>query len=334
MSNSQNQANSRHHYVQKAYLDKFTETGLIDVIYRVDGSVRRRQRTENVANMKGLYTIVKDDGQKDGSLEGAFAIDIEDPAMKIINNITSLFPYVPRDKERSMLAHYVAFQYLRTLEAKRRFELETGRLAAIQIFNIANNPNKIKEYLVSIGKDASSKGVIQYRSQVLKAVKNYEITPGANSWISTIMDNVAHIAQIMLERYYWHLYAYNDVALLTCDHPVVLRRIRSDMRGIGFGNADEILFPLGNKHALILSTDPTLPEGVLMDPGRHISDMLNNLQMNASYLEIFCPPSLSNKYEGQVLGKRAIVTMTGSIPGIDFLNKYSGIQERERPNRI
>ena len=47
MSNKNNQAHTRHHYLQKAYLDRFTEGEKIDVILRQAGKARKgRKRPE------------------------------------------------------------------------------------------------------------------------------------------------------------------------------------------------------------------------------------------------------------------------------------------------
>jgi len=335
MSNDNNQANTRHHFVQKAYLDKFSERGKIDVINRQDGTVRPRQGTRDVANMRGLYTAVRDDGQKDGILEGAFATEIEGPAMKIINNMTSIFHYVPHSEERSRLAYYMALQYLRTLESKRRFELEVGRFASVELFNLANKPEKIKDFLQSKGKNHDKETIEKYQKTILETLKGYELSPGSNNmWLKTLTDGIHHIAPILVERFRWHLYYYDAPTFITSDHPVILRRINNDSWGIGFANADEVLFPLSKYHALILSIDDSLEEGVHINPGLEAAEMLNYFIMQNSYLEIYCPPSLTSNYGGQALGKRAIITMSGGdIEGLEFLKQYAGVLDREKPRR-
>lgn len=334
MSNNNNQANARHHFVQKAYLDRFSIEGKIDVINRQDGTVRARQGTKDVANMRGMYTVTKEDGQKDGTLEGAFAIEIEAPAMNIINNMTSVFHYVPQHEERSRLAYYMAFQYLRTLEGKRRFELAAGSFASISLFNFANKREDIKEHLQLAGEDYSERSVKKYQKMLLDALKDYEISPSGNMWVKFITDGMQRIAPILVERYRWHVYYYDWPMFITSDHPIILRRIYNDYMGTGFANADEVIFPLGMNHALILSTDEDLPEKVHINPGLETAEMLNYFVMQSSYLEIYCPPVLTSKYSGQVLGKRAIVTMSGDdVKGAEFLRRYAGMLKRERPHR-
>lgn len=181
MSNVNNQASARHHYVQKAYLDKFTQQGKIDVISRVDGSVRPGQYPKNVANMTGLYTAIDEKGNKDGSLESAFEAEIELPAIRIISNITSLFPYIPNGEQRSVVAYYMAFQYLRTLEGRRKFEADAGRFAAIELFNIARDFKKLKGNLKSEGKPHDYRAVKEYSKKILKSIDDFEIVPSGNS---------------------------------------------------------------------------------------------------------------------------------------------------------
>lgn len=181
MSNDNNQAFTRHHYVQKAYLENFTEGGKVDVIMRQTGVVRGRQKPEAIANVRGLYSTTQHDREKDGSLEGTFAREIEGPAIHIINNATSVFPYVPVGHEREIMAYYVVLQYLRTPEAKRRFELDAGRLASIELFNTANNPKEIRKYLKSKNQDASDESVAKHRDIILKGLDGGEIVPNGNA---------------------------------------------------------------------------------------------------------------------------------------------------------
>lgn len=94
------------------------------------------------------------------------------------------------------------------------------------------------------------------------------------------------------------------------------------------------MFPLSKRHALILSTDQDLEEGVHVITDPKSAEMLNDLIALNSYLEIYCSPSLSSVIAGKPLGKKTLVTMSGGITSdIDFLKKYSGELERDNPLR-
>ncbi|MAU33939.1 hypothetical protein CL689_01760 [Candidatus Saccharibacteria bacterium] len=334
MSNDRNQASTRHHFLQRAYLDRFTENGRIDVVLRQTGEARTGQRTNAIANVRGLYTSTDEDGNKDGSLEGAFAQEIEGPAIRIINNAASVFPYVPMDDERAILASYIALQYLRTPEAKRRYETDAGRLAAIEIFNRVNSPKELRKFLKAKGEDTSKKALAIYRQKALQDLKKYTIVPDNNGWLALIAEGLKLLTPILLRRYRWHIFYYESSSLITSDHPVIVRQINKSTAGVGFQNADEIIFPLGKKHCLILTTDPTLGEIVHFIKGEEHVDMLNELIFHGSYLEIYSPPSVSGKFKGRPLGKRAITTMSGGpSEGIEFLNHYSGVLDRDNPLR-
>tara|TARA_B100000378_G_scaffold278318_1_gene281083 strand:- start:4490 stop:5497 length:1008 start_codon:yes stop_codon:yes gene_type:complete len=334
MSNDNNQASTRHHYVQKAYLDRFTENGRIDVILRQTGETRPGQRTNAIANVRGLYTSTDDEGNRDGSMEGAFALEIEGPAIRIINNATSVFPYVPVGDERGLLAGYLALQYLRTPEAKRKFETDAGRFASIEIFNRVNNPKELRAFLKSTGQDSSKKALEAYRDKALNDLKRYTIVPDNNGWLVAIAEGLKHITPILVERYNWHIFCYEPSSLITSDHPIVIRQINKKDFGVGFLNADEIIFPLGKSHSLVLTTDPNLKEGVhRIDDQEHV-DMVNDMIFHGSYLEIYSPPSLTSKFSNRPLGKRAITVMEGGPDfEIEFLQQYSGLLERDNPLR-
>lgn len=334
MSNNNNQASTRHHYVQKAYLDRFAENKKIDVILRQTGEARTGQKTSAIANVRGLYTGMDSKGNRDGSLEGAFAQDIEGPAIRIINNATSVFPYIPVDDERAVLASYLALQYMRTPEAKRRFETDMGRFTAIEMFNRVNNPDELKKYLKATGEDSSNKAMAIYREQAMEDLKKFEIVPNNNAWLIMIAEGLKHITPILLNRYSWHIFCYKSSALITSDHPIVIRHINKTDLGVGFQNADEIIFPLGKSHVLILTIDSTLSEDVHHIDDQESINMINDLIFRGSYMEVYSPPSLTNKFQGKPLGKRAITVMSGGpSEGIEFLNHYSGILERDKPLR-
>lgn len=329
------QANAKHHFVQRAYLDRFADNRRLDVISRVDGTVQTNRQTSDVATIRGLYTVMREDGVRDGSLEAAFETEIENPGLKVITNMTSVFPYVPRGKERSILAYYMAFQYMRTLEAKRRFEADAGRLASIELFNTSNDPDKIKELLTRRGEEASDQAVREYQEKLGSALNSVEITPHANMWLASIKAGIDRIAPILAERYYWHLYYCDRPTFVTSDHPVVLRKIYPDPFGVGFGTADEVMFPLSKNHALILSTDPDIPEGIHIEPEQLAVEMVNYFVTHGSYLEIYAHPLLTKEFSGKGLGQRPIVTMDGGFddPQLAFLRKYVGVLERPRPHR-
>lgn len=332
-NNGQDKYNTRHHFVQKAYLDKFAEKAKISIISRTEGTTRT-QETKSVANVKGLYTFINDKGEKDGSLEDALANEIEGPAITVINNMTSVFPYIPHGAERSIVAYYIALQYLRTPEAKRRFELQVGTFTSIEMFNLSNDDEKVREYLQKTGKKSDAKEVKKYQNELRDALDKYEIIPDTNAWIPLIKQGMDDIAPLLVNRYNWHMYYHDKPTFITSDHPVVLRRIHNDARGIGFANADEIIFPLSKKHALLLSTDNTIGEGVYIEPAPKASQIMNDLIMRGCYMEFYAPPSLAPFFSGQPMKKRPIIDRVGGDDlGIDFLRRYSGVLERERPSR-
>lgn len=334
MSNKNNQAYTRHHYLQKAYLDRFTESGRIDVILRQTGEARKGQKTESIANIRGFYASTNEEGEKDGSLEGAFSREIEGPAIRTINNSTSVFPYVPMSKERLTLASYVALQFLRTPESKRRFESDTGRFMAIEIFNRANNDEDLKSFLESSGQDSSEKAIAKHRNKIINDLKKYEMVPHNNQWLQYIANGLDTITPILLNRYRWHIFYYKSSLLITGDHPVIVRQINQNESGVGFANADEIIFPLGKRHCLLLSTDQSLDEGVHFIDGDYDVNMINSMVYQSSYMEAYSPPSVTSAFQGKALGRRAITTMSGGpTSGVEFLEKYSGILNRERPLR-
>jgi hypothetical protein len=326
--------NSRHHYVQRAYLERFSADGRIDVIDRVTGIARYGQLVSSVATVRGFYSYETRSGDKDGSLEDVLEKNIETPANEIIKRLTNS-PAQLTDEEKVVLANYIALQLSRTLESKRMFELNFSLSADIEIFNLANDGEIIREKLKAKGEDSSDSAVASMQARLLDFDKNPEILPPRNLWLKYMLEGQEQMAQIIVERYTsWHLAIFDEPSLITGDHPVIVRKIYDDHRGTGVANADEIIFPISTTVVLMLTSHTDLPEQVMYGTDKSVAIMINDIIKAGSYLEYYCPPALTERYVGDPLGKRTLLHMEGGEnPGLEFLRKYSEPLKRERPIR-
>lgn len=325
-----------HHFIQKAYLNRFALDGKIDVISRVDGQVRCSQPTNKVAAIKGFYNAHLEDGTLTGAMEDALESDVEEPANTQIGNLCSLFPYVPRGEQRSALASYMALQFVRTPESRRRLEQQTTLHFRVEAFNTARNRDEIKRILASKGKDTSEAAIDDFQSQLLKTEKSdYELIPSYNYWIQYVVSGMKTLYATLVKRYNWQVIVFDDHSLITGDHPIILRKIVDDGRGVGFANADEVLFPLSTKVLLLLSADPDVREEVIRpaNPSR-LSEMVNSSIVGNSYAEFYCHPSLTTKYEGNALGVRPNFEVGGSHKDLPrFFRQFGDAPKRLYPKR-
>jgi hypothetical protein len=325
--------NTKHHYIQKAYLARFSKNKRLDVINRADGSVRVGQHIQNIALVKALYSIDQPDGSQDGILEDVFNENIEGPANNIIGNLCSLFPYVPQDEQRQTMAYYVALQYMRTIERKRAFEMQADLYTNIQAFNLSNKPDEIRSYLEAKGLSASDEEVKKWAHKLRTAHEKYEVKLPQNVWIEYLTSGIERITPYLLSLYSWHVLIFDSKKLITGDHPVVLRMIHNTGSGIGFINADEIFFPLSTNVLLLLTKDHELPEGIIRHADEKVAMMANDLIASFSYIEYYSHPDLTGTLEKKALGDRAIYSSEGpdDVPG--FIKRFAEPPKRQRPQR-
>ncbi len=332
MKSGSEKSNSQHHFLQKAYLDLFSNDGLIDVIERDSARIRKSVRTTEVAKVKGLYTGVTEDGEANGGLEDAFSIDIEEPGIKIIKNMTCIFPYIPQRRERSLLSSYMALQYLRTPESKRKFQTDYGLFASMELFNLKNDTEKLRQHVLAVEENVTDDLITKYKRDIDDAIQKLEIVPHNNDWLKYIVNGLDVIAKPLHEDYSWHLFIADEPSFITSDHPINLRQISDRFGGVGFKNADEILFALGAKHALVLSRDKSYGDTVSFGAPQEFVKMMNDYSMYGSYVEYYSHPTLTSNLNIQKLGVRGITDVNSPVK-IDFIEKYTGVLKRRQPYR-
>lgn len=108
----------RHHYVQRAYLDRFAEGGQLCVRRRDGRSFRSSSR--NIAVETGFYDVTDDSGNRSTAVETQLG-EVEGLAMAALNHIDDVGrPPGESTPERTALARYMALQATRTPEERER----------------------------------------------------------------------------------------------------------------------------------------------------------------------------------------------------------------------
>lgn len=100
----------RHHYLAQFYLKRFCRDGKL-WLYDRDKDEYRRQTPKNTALEKHLYSLDKEDGQKDDELEKILA-RAEGLAKPVLDKIDKRDKIAPYDKES--LSWFLGMQYFRT----------------------------------------------------------------------------------------------------------------------------------------------------------------------------------------------------------------------------
>ncbi|SDZ32099.1 Protein of unknown function [Amycolatopsis xylanica] len=256
----------RHHFVPRAFLERFGCDGKVAVRWRTRSKLVVTSAL-NVAVESGFYTTETPDGGHSTEVEEWLA-GIDGPADAAIKAvIEGEAPPRVGSAEREILAVYMAIQANRTPETRERlrFPVEVIKYAGARAIDTA----LVAEYLekVHLGFSASAGEVrgaltmIQVSQQMGHLTRNEEVT--------LPMRSVDKSMSALLNRH-WSLEIARKPRLLTSDAPLVMwskPTPASRYRGIGLTNAEEIRFPIGAGHQLVLGNQPR-PPSIRIEPDR------------------------------------------------------------------
>jgi hypothetical protein len=325
------QTGARHHYLPKMYLDGFTENGRISVWQRDTGEVRTNA-PNNVANIKGFYTFTGKDGKKSDEIEKLMA-DMEGYVKNVIANVNSLFPPALTGEYQFALAQYIAFQHVRTPAHRRDMEQMADMLAKIQTRPNLQSRDQIIEQLKRVGKEPTEEAIKQLE-EFYSDPHSIEVVPTKEATMKVQLGQLPVLTQILMHRV-WNLVTFDNPSLITSDCPVLLIPDQDQpyhwMRGTGFATAKEIWFPLSSTRLLVLSRqnykNPRIIRGNPV-----MAQEANEMQLAASYMEAFGPPSIMKQYEGKPLGERPLGETDAGFDK-EFFDHYNKPPMRKRPHR-
>lgn len=258
----------RHHYVQAAYLQRFSDNGQVAVRWR-DRDDIFETGVKNVAVECGFYEVVAPDGTKSVAAEYVLN-DIEGPAMQVLAAIDQDLKAPIRDSgARLVLATYMALQLSRTPEAMDRvlfpqYVMEYAKDRPI-------DEGLIAEYLttVHLGFEPESTEVEAALDVVRIALREPALLTKQFA-IDVMFRSIDQVGAALLQKS-WSLEVARKPRLMTSDMPVVLWRReseRDEYEGVGVQNAEEIRLPLDTGKQLILSDKPEGMGATRVEPAR------------------------------------------------------------------
>lgn len=242
----------RHHFVQRAYLDRFAEDGRL-YVRRRDGRSFRAS-SANIAVETGFYDVTDASGNKSTAVETHLG-EIEGPAMKTLSLVDDVgMPPAEDTTERAALARYMALQATRTPEERERIFF--ARRVATYAGPREVTRELVAEYLekVHLGFEPSENeaaAAFDFVSVNLSAPE----TLTQEFAIEMMLQSMDRIAPI-LRNLHWTLEFDRKGRLITSDAPLVVWRQpspRDAFEGVGIANAEEIRFPLDPVKQLVLS---------------------------------------------------------------------------------
>jgi hypothetical protein len=241
----------RHHFVQRAYLERFAEEGLLYVRRR--DSTTFRSSPVNVAVETGFYDISDVSGNR-STVEEILAT-IEGPAMAAMSRIdVTGRPPAPGTSDRAELTRYFGLQATRTPETRERIFF--ARRVAEYAGNREVTRELVAEYLEKVHLDFrpsenEASAAFDFVKENLKAPE----TQTREFAIGMMLESMGKMAPILHDMW-WTLESDRKARLITSDTPLIVWRQpspRDEFEGVGITNAEEIRFPLDPSKQLVLS---------------------------------------------------------------------------------
>lgn len=246
----------RHHFVPRAYLERFGRDDRVAVRWR-DRPGTVVTGTQNVAVEGGFYTTEELDGSKSVIVEEGLA-DIDGEAHAVIEAVLSdgILPG-PGSSLRETLAYYLAIQKSRTPEARGFASFPTDVLA--YACGRPVDSELIADYLerVHLGFKPTP-GEVAGALTFVQALTEFYPPATRNEIVTLPLSSVENVASVLLGKH-WSLEVARKPRLITSDTPMTIWNrpsAKDSYRGRGIIDAEEIRFPLSPGHQLVLTPGP------------------------------------------------------------------------------
>jgi hypothetical protein len=257
----------RHHFVPRAYLDRWAERGQVAVRPRVGSDYV--SNPVNVAVRTGFYMITGDDGRPTPALEQWLAVADTD-LVRVLRTIdqTGRPPEIG-SYDHGALAVNLALQLARTPDKRARveFPLLVRNYAAGRPITAA----LVAEYLeqVHLGFAPSANEIAAALDFVVVALR--ERRRYTRDFVFDVMFSaVDAMVPVLLSRH-WTIEFDREERFLTSDRPVTVWRPPSpedEYKGYGMENAREIRYPISPSRQLVLTRQSRPAPKVIVSPER------------------------------------------------------------------
>ena len=240
----------RQHQVPRAYLARRALGGSVAVRRRAGKQFKRNPK--KVAVEGGFYDVLDDSGVKSTVVEKHLA-DIERPAIAAMTRIdqTGRPPDVGTD-DRNALAYFLALQATRTSDQRARWQFPEKFLtfAAGKQFDRELVRGFLRDYLRSDPSETELTGATNFLSVATGSGNGLT----QDQAISVMLAGMDELLPILVARH-WTIENDRKGRFITSDSPSE----RDEYDRVGFGNAEEIRFPLDPTRQLVLSAQKRTP---------------------------------------------------------------------------
>jgi hypothetical protein len=282
------QRRKRNHYLPESYLKAWADE-------HAQVAVRRRQQpevfcatTRKVAVEADLYAVPTDAGLDD-ALEVALS-EVEGLLPGYLADLRS--GPIPRkgSEARNDISDLLALQIVRTREYVHRwmFPLYAAEYTGERpVSHEGIRRFLTEEYLGEVPREAEVQGAFDFANYALS-----KGMPDKGEILSILLKAAEEQFAPRLAKMAWAVEISMDHAFVTADRPISMwKRDTRDLtfKGIGLETADELRFPLGPHHLLVLR--PRFPEHRTYVDARRVAEVNRRLAAGCYEMVIACPSS-------------------------------------------
>lgn len=276
----------RHHLVPKFYLEGFARDDRIGVIRLGETPSRFVTSVINAAVEVDFYTVETDDGPS-ADVEEMLS-GIEGRAATAIKAL--LADGLPMDEDHaSDLAIFLGFQALRDRRTRDAQNQMADFFAKAMLVSLG--PEQVRKALEEIYRRPPTEDEVEAQLAFMANHDRYTVNQHTNELVRGMLETVEAAAAIIAGRT-WQLLRFDEPVLVTSDSPVVQWQApanRSDFYGVGIGTADELRFPVDQRHALVMAWEAPAGEVTRLGTPKMAAE-LNRSVLAGAYQAVFHHP--------------------------------------------
>ena len=264
----------------------------------IDGSKGRLANVTDIGVQRDLYTIIDKDVGESVSVEHLLA-SIDGDTASAFARLATRFFRPPLNKDRAMVAYWLAFQHVRDPFARRQMEAISDVMYRTNL-KPASNPRVAKERLTRNLGQPPTPEEIDEMTETARNIDGYEISFHRNEYVRMMLDEAHAMMPHFLTRFFT-VFHWSTPGLVLCDRPVSLvqaEQNRKPGRSFGVIDSDEVLVPLDRQTALILHRDPVIAQCIVEDPDGYTIDEFNQITVSNAAREIYCHPNDVSRLSG------------------------------------
>lgn len=243
--------NRRHHLVPEHHLRRFADDrGRVVVVDRRDIGKSFTTSVKRATVERDFYAVERD-GERRQDVEKLLAQLEGEGAGALRRMLEGAFP--PDDDDRARIAVFLGAQWMRGRDMREAVNLVTGHMAVSRVMSTtrAGLQKFFREEKQKELTDQEADEVIAFAADPSR----YTIEVHPHQHIRQMLEMIPGLANLACARI-WQLLVATEGAFLTSDVPVTLwthPAHRGPYGGGGFGPADELVFAVGRRHALVLA---------------------------------------------------------------------------------